>query len=94
MAQQLRALAVLAENLGLVPSTYSVAHNYVFNSSSRRANNVFWPLRVPSMRLVHTCIQTNKTLIQPITTDWLEGGKNKMPTMFDPQEHEKEKLFQ
>lgn len=40
---------------------------------------------------IHAYKQTNKTLIQPITTDWLEGGKNKMPTMFDPQEHEKEK---
>lgn len=41
---------------------------------------------------IHANKQT--TLVQPITTDWLEGGRNKMPTMFDSQEHDKEKLFQ
>ena len=40
---------------------------------------------------IHVCKQTNKTLTQPITTDRMEGGKNKMPTLFDPQEKKTEK---
>ena len=34
MAQQLRTLVVLPENLSSIPSTYTVAHNYL-NSSPR-----------------------------------------------------------
>lgn len=43
VAQWLRALAVLAEDLGLIASTHRVAHN-LCNPSSRRPNTFTWPL--------------------------------------------------
>lgn len=40
MAQQLRLLAAFAEDLGWAPSTHQAAHT-LYNSSSRRFNNLF-----------------------------------------------------
>ena len=57
MVQQLRALAVLAEDLGWVLSIPMVTHNY--NSSARRSHTLCWPLWAADMYVVyiHTCMQ-------------------------------------
>jgi hypothetical protein len=44
MAQQLRALATVAEDPGSIPSTHLVAHN-IYNSSFKGSDALFWPLR-------------------------------------------------
>ena len=46
MAEQLGALVVLAEDLGLVPSTDMGTHT-THNSSSRDSDALFPPLRAP-----------------------------------------------
>ena len=58
MPQQLRALAILEEDSGLVPSTHIVAK--VHNSNSRESNTFFWPTQVQGIHMVHmdTCTQT------------------------------------
>jgi hypothetical protein len=47
MAQQLRALAALPENLDLISSTH-LWLTIVYNS-----NALFWPLRIPDVYVVH-----------------------------------------
>ena len=58
--QQLRALVVLPENPGSVPSTHTVTHNHL-NTGSRGSkalhgsNAFFWTLWVPGTHMVHIC---------------------------------------
>jgi len=48
MAQQLRALTALPEDLGLIPSTNMPVHNcHNCNSSSRGSATLFWLLWAP-----------------------------------------------
>jgi hypothetical protein len=66
MAQQLRALAALPEDLDSIPNTHKVAHNYLL-SSSGRSDAFIRPLQAPDAHVVcrHTCRQedahTHKT---------------------------------
>lgn len=56
ITQWLRAPAALTENLGSIPSTYTVGHS----SSPRESNALLWSLKAPSTQVVyrHTCTQT------------------------------------
>ena len=58
MAQQLRPLDVLPGNLGSVPSTHMVAHDYLKFQSQEL---LLHPLASPGTR--HTYIHTEKTSI-------------------------------
>lgn len=51
MTQQLGALAILAKDLGLVPSTHMAAHNHL--QFQFRPNTVFWSLRAPIHTYIH-----------------------------------------
>lgn len=53
MAQWLRALTVLPEDLGLVPST-CIEVTTISNSGSRIPDAIFWPLKAQDENL-HTC---------------------------------------
>jgi hypothetical protein len=44
MAQQLRALPALAEDLGSIPATHRAAHNCL-QLQFQGTNTPFWPLR-------------------------------------------------
>lgn len=50
-AHQLGALAALKDDLGLVPSTQMVAHNYP-NFGFRKSDVLFWSSRAPDPSLV------------------------------------------
>jgi hypothetical protein len=58
MIQQIRALVVLPDDLGSIPSTHTVAHNHTY-SSSMCSNTLFLPLQELGMNVVHkrACIQ-------------------------------------
>lgn len=60
MAQWLKILATLSEDLGLISSKYGWL-TIVCNSTSRGCDILFWPLRAPGMNMVH--IHTGKTPI-------------------------------
>lgn len=48
LSQWLRALAAPAEDLGLVPKTQAVAHNFLeLSCGSRKSSALFWPLQAP-----------------------------------------------
>ena len=53
MAQWLRALAALPENLGSIPSIHVAAHKYL-KLSSKAADNHFWPLQATPVYQAHT----------------------------------------
>lgn len=59
MAQKLRALVILTEDLGLVPSTHREANNSVLKES----NALFWPLRATGMHTVHIHMQAKQSYI-------------------------------
>lgn len=52
MTYQLRAVAVLPVDLGLIPSTYKVAHNQL-ELQFRESGILIWPLMVPTRHVVH-----------------------------------------
>ena len=58
MAQWLRALAALLEDLGSIPSTHITAYT-ACDSTSREPNPHFWPLLASGTHVVHkyTCRQ-------------------------------------
>jgi hypothetical protein len=53
MAQQLRALSALAENLSLIPSNYIGQPVTTFNSSSRGPDAPFWNSQGPALTQMH-----------------------------------------
>lgn len=59
MDLQLRALAALKKDSGLIPSTHIVGHN----SSPRGSNALFWPPRASDMHMMylHACKQNTQT---------------------------------
>lgn len=61
MAQGLRTLSVLAEDLGSVSSIYVVGVGWglitICLSSSRRFNTLSWPLWVPDMHVAQASMQ-------------------------------------
>lgn len=59
--QQLKALDVLSEDLGLVPSIHTKANSYLY-FSSRIGNAVLWTSPTPGKHMVHLHIQADKTL--------------------------------
>lgn len=65
MTQQLRASAPLAENMGVIPSTFMIAHEC--NSASEDSNNFYSGFCEHSLLDRHTCRQIlihNKYLIK------------------------------
>ena len=58
MAAQLRALAALPEDLGLIPNTHMAAHNY-YNSSFRGCAAFFWPPLEPAYTCEYTYSDMN-----------------------------------
>jgi hypothetical protein len=62
VTQQFRALAALAENSGLVPTTPHVG-SWPSLTSLEESNTLFWPLRIPVMHMVQY-IHGGKTLIR------------------------------
>jgi hypothetical protein len=52
MAQCLRALAALPEDLGSIPSTHMAAHNCL-QLQSWESNAFFWPPGAPDKQMVH-----------------------------------------
>lgn len=57
MAQRLRALADLAEDLALVLSAYVEAQT-IYDSSFRRFTALFWPMVTRHTHKAHTYMQT------------------------------------
>lgn len=59
MDLQLRALAALKNDSGLIPSTHIVGHN----SSPRGSNALFWPPQASDMHMMylHACKQNTQT---------------------------------
>jgi hypothetical protein len=53
MAQQLRGLAVLTEDLGSIPSMHTTGRLMSYNSSFRESDILFWALQVPGTHMVH-----------------------------------------
>lgn len=64
MAQQLRALAALLKDSGLIPSTHSMAYNYLTLVP-------WWPARAPGEHVVHryTCKQNTLTHKMKLKSD-------------------------
>jgi hypothetical protein len=62
VAQWLRGLTVLTEDLGSIPSTHMEAHIY---SSVRESDFLFWPQQAREM-LVHMDIQADKIHIKKL----------------------------
>ena len=63
VTQWLKALAILSEVSGSVPSTYMTLHN-LCNSSSR-GSSALWPFWIPGTHVIHrhTCKQNTPTQI-------------------------------
>ena len=53
MAQQLRELAKLPEDLSSIHRIHMAAHNHL-QLKSRRADALFWPLWAPGIQVVQT----------------------------------------
>ena len=72
-AQQLRALATLPENLGSIPSFYTVAHNH---------EALLHPLQAPSTHIVvvhrQTCRQNTTKIIKKILKIKMKNTKSKI----------------
>jgi hypothetical protein len=62
--QQLRALRVLSEDLGLVPSTHVGGTSLLCITGSKGSDTLLWPLRALCVQMVcrHTCRQNSHTL--------------------------------
>lgn len=72
MAQSLKELAVLPENLSLIPSTH-LAVKFP-NCNFRGSNALFWLLQAPSTQW-HTGIHRGKTFIHIIVLLFLKKNK-------------------
>lgn len=68
MAQQWRTLAAFLEDPGLIPNTYTAAHNHHLYPRSRGSDAVFWPLCAPGMHPVHKHTWKKHTHTHKITT--------------------------
>ena len=51
VAQRLRALAALPEDLGLILSSHMLAHSHPYSP-----RGLFWPLQALYMSAAHTCV--------------------------------------